>query len=191
MRLFVALDIDPEIRRGIAEFRDRMRPYASEVRWVGAETFHITLQFLGETEKLDAIRRALREVRGAAIPLSFRGTGFFPTQKSPRVFWVGIDSDERMQQLAAAVGDALRPLGFQTDAGTSKPHLTLARAGSGRPRSRPGDPVASGLRVVAAKLEGAPAEEFGSMVAREFHLFQSQLSPAGARYTRLDTYPLS
>ncbi len=52
MRLFVALDIDPEIRQRIGEFRDKMRPYAPDVRWVGLETFHITLQFIGETNKL-------------------------------------------------------------------------------------------------------------------------------------------
>ena len=64
MRLFVALDIDAQIRRRIAEFRDQMRPLAPDVRWVGPETFHITLQFLGETKKVDEIRQALRTVNG-------------------------------------------------------------------------------------------------------------------------------
>ena len=80
MRLFVALDIDPEIRRRIEEFRNRMRPYAPDVRWVGAETFHITLQFLGETEKRPSINDALQKVRGSAIGMTFRGAGFFPTR---------------------------------------------------------------------------------------------------------------
>ena len=51
MRLFVALDIDADIRDRITAFRDQMRPLAPDVRWVGPETFHITLQFLGETTK--------------------------------------------------------------------------------------------------------------------------------------------
>ena len=69
MRLFVALDIEPGIRRRIGEFRNQMREFAPDVRWVGPETFHVTLQFLGETEKLDQIRGALQQVEGAAVPL--------------------------------------------------------------------------------------------------------------------------
>jgi RNA 2',3'-cyclic 3'-phosphodiesterase len=191
MRLFVALDIDPEIRRRIAEFRDKLRPYAPDVRWVGAETFHITVQFLGETAKLEEIRAALQQVRGAAIPLNFRGTGFFPTPKSPRVFWVGIESDETLQELATAIGEVLNPLGFQRDIGRYKPHLTLARAGSGRPRPVGGERSASGLRVVGLKLQEVEATDFGAMKAREFCLYESNLSSSGAKYTALNGYPLN
>lgn len=190
MRLFVALDIDPEIRNRIAKFREQMRAYAPDVRWVGPETFHVTLQFLGETQKVDEIRAALQQVRGGAIPLSFRGTGFFPNPKSPRVFWVGIESDQHLQELANSIGQALQPLGFKPDAGPLTPHLTLARAGSGRPKPVQGESAAAGLRAVRAKLEGSAAAEFGTMTAREFCLYQSTLSPAGAKYTKLATYPL-
>ena len=190
MRLFVALDIDPEIRRRIAEFRDKLQPYAPDVRWVGPETFHITLQFLGETAKLDEIQTALQTVSGAAVPLSVHGTGFFPNPRSPRVFWVGIESDEKLQQLANSVGAALEPLGFRRDAGPFTPHLTLARAGSGRPRPVRGDHSASGLRVVGIKVQEFGATDFGSMTAREFCLYESKLSPSGSKYTALSRYPL-
>ena len=81
MRLFIALDIDPDIRKRIAEFRDQMRSLAPDVRWVGPETFHITLQFLGETDKLDDIRKALEQIKAAQVPLTFRGAGFFPNSE--------------------------------------------------------------------------------------------------------------
>ena len=81
MRLFVALDIDADIRARIAEFRDQMRQLAPDVRWVGPETFHVTLQFLGETKKLAEIQSALRLVKGSPIALTFRNAGFFPTPK--------------------------------------------------------------------------------------------------------------
>jgi RNA 2',3'-cyclic 3'-phosphodiesterase len=190
MRLFVALDIDPEIRRRIAEFRDQLRAYAPDARWVGPETFHITLQFLGETDKLEEIRSALQPVHCSAIPLAFRGTGFFPNPKSPRVFWVGIESNEHLQQLANAVGDALQPLGFKRERDPFTPHLTLARSGSGRPKPVRGEQPAAGLRTVRIKLESEPPAEFGTMTAREFCLYQSVLSPAGAKYTKLATFPL-
>jgi 2'-5' RNA ligase len=191
MRLFIALDIDQEIRNRIADFRDQVRAYAPDARWVGPETFHITLQFLGETDRADEIRGALQPIRSAEIPLSFRGTGFFPSPKSPRVFWVGIESDERLQRLADAIATALQPLGFQRDAGPLTPHLTLARTGSGRPKPVRGEPATVGLRALRVKLDGMTPADFGTMTAREFCLYQSTLSPSGAKYTKLATYQLA
>ena len=190
MRLFVALDIDADIRARIAEFRNQMRQLAPDVRWVGPEAFHVTLQFLGETKRLDEIKRALAQVKGSPIQLAFRNAGFFPTPKSPRVFWVGIEGDERLQELVSSIANALQPLGFKRDAGPFKPHLTLARVGSGRPRPVPGERSAPGLQQVCAKVETLPLLEFGTMTAREFCLYESKLSPAGAQYTKLARYPL-
>ena len=190
MRLFVALDIDSEVRRRITEFRNQMRPLAPDVRWVDPETFHITLQFLGETNRLDEIQRALQSVRAAPIELSFRNAGFFPSPKSPRVFWVGIEADQNLQELATLIGHALRPLGFEPDAAPFKPHLTLARAGSGRPHAVPGERSAPALQELRTRLESLGPLEFGTMTAHEFYLYESKLSPAGARYTKLSRYPL-
>jgi 2'-5' RNA ligase len=190
MRLFVALDIDLAIRERITEFRNQMRQLAPEVRWVAPESFHITLQFLGETKKVEEIQTALREVKAAAIPLPFHGAGFFPTPKSPRVFWVGIESNERLQLLVDSIGQALLPLGFEQDAGPFRPHLTLARRGSGRSQPVAGEKSAPGLQRVRIQLEAMPALDFGTMSAHDFCLYESKLSPGGSRYTKLARYPL-
>jgi RNA 2',3'-cyclic 3'-phosphodiesterase len=184
MRLFVALDIDADIRIRITGFRNQMRLLAPDVRWVGPETFHVTLQFLGETGRLAEIQSLLRLVKGPAITLTFRDAGFFPSPKSPRVFWIGIESGQNLQGLVNSIAEALQPLGFERDKGPFKPHLTLARAGSGRPSRAPG------LQRVLAKVETLTPPEFGTMTAREFYLYESKLSPAGAQYTKLSRYPL-
>ncbi len=191
MRLFVALDIEDGIRRRIAAFRDQMRQLAPDVRWVGPETFHVTLQFLGETKSLDDIQRALRQVNGSPVELAFRNAGFFPNPKSPRVFWVGIEFDRALPELAKSISEALDPLGFKRDKGPFKPHLTLARAGSGRPRPLPGERPAPGLQQVRARVETLPPLEFGTMTAQEFWLYESRLSPAGAQYRKLSHYRLA
>lgn len=191
MRLFVALDIDPEIRSRIADFRNQMQQLAPDVRWVGSETYHVTLQFLGETKKLAEIQSALRTVKGPPISLTFRRTGFFPSPKSPRVFWVGIETDENLQALVKSIAEVLQPLGFERDIGPFQPHLTLARKGSGRPRSVPSGGSAPGLQRVRVKLEADETPEFGTMTAREFFLYESKLSSVGAQYTKLSRYPLA
>jgi 2'-5' RNA ligase len=190
MRLFVALDIEPEIRKRIGEFRDQMKAFAPDVRWVAPEAFHVTLQFLGETKTREEIQRALARVKGAPIPLTFRNTGFFPNSKSPRIFWIGMESDQHLQDLVNSIATGLLPLGFERDAQPYKPHLTLARSGSGRPRPVPGEHTSFGLQHVQVKLEGMPPLEFGTMAAREFYLYESKTTPAGAKYTKLARYGL-
>ncbi len=48
MRLFVALDIDPDIREKMARFVEGVRELAPDVRWVGPQSFHVTLKFIAK-----------------------------------------------------------------------------------------------------------------------------------------------
>ncbi len=200
MRLFVAIDIDPEIRERLARFMTAMQELAPAVRWVNAQSFHLTLKFIGEktADETEQIKRALSAIHAAPTTLSFRGTGFFPTPRSARVFWVGIEADEHLAPLAAQVDEALSALRIPREEHAFTPHLTLARGGdarhprggSGRPQARPGDQPNAHFARVQEKLAQLSPPEFGSMTAREFFLFESKLSPAGAQYTKLARFAL-
>jgi 2'-5' RNA ligase len=190
MRLFIALDIDEDIRRRIETFVEGVRGFAPEVRFVGPESFHVTLKFLGETDKVDSIEGALREIRGRQIGLSFRGYGFFPGPKNARVFWTGIESGPELQDLARSIDAAMTPLGFEREKGPYRAHLTLARSGSGRPGKMRGDAPNAKFAGLQYKLSKLPQPEFGTMTAREFCLYESKLSPRGSRYTKVGTFPL-
>src|SRR5579863_6260066 len=87
MRLFVALDIDANIRNRIARFLDGVRDFAPEARWVRPESLHVTLKFIGEKSgnEADEIKRALTNITLDAFDLNIRGYGFFPGARAPRV----------------------------------------------------------------------------------------------------------
>ena len=190
MRLFVALDIDSAIRQRITVFRDQLRPLAPDVRWGSPENFHVTLQFLGETTKADEIHHVMQSIKSLPVPLDVRSAGFFPNSKAPRVFWIGIQSDEHLQQLVSAISQALAPLGFPREPGLFTPHLTLARSGSGRPQPVPSEKPAPSLQRVRDELAKLPSPDFGTMTAHEFYLYESHLSPSGPRYEKRATFPL-
>ena len=192
MRLFVALDIDPEIRGRIAQFMDGVREFAPDARWVSAESLHLTLKFIGEwpPEKLDDLKRALGGVRGQPAEITFSGTGFFPTPKSARVFWIGIQAGPELASLAVAVDTATSSLGIEKEQRSFTPHLTLARTGSGRPQRMSSDRTNSSFRRLQEKLTAMPAPTFGTMSPREFFLYESKLSPKGAVYTKLANFLL-
>ena len=193
MRLFVALDIDDGIRERIARFIDGVRGFAPEARWARPESLHVTLKFIGEqpAEALAGIETALGGVLSRAITLEFRGCGFFPTAKSARVFWAGISGGEALPTLAGSVDEVMSGLGLEREKHAYTPHLTLARAGggSGAPRWRKGDRPNSQFSRLQEKLADVPAE-FGRMTAREFFLYQSELSPMGSRYSKLSRFAL-
>lgn len=194
MRTFVALDIDDSIRERIARFMDGVREFASGARWVQPESLHVTLKFIGEkqAEMVDDIKRALSAVHCEAIPITFRGYGFFPTPKAPRVFWVGIESGPQLAALAKAIDEITSGLGVEKERHSFSPHLTLARGGggSGAPRWRKGDRPNQQFQQLQQRLEALPSPEFGTMAAREFFLFESQLLRGGARYTKLARFAL-
>ena len=192
MRLFVALDIDAAIRDRIARFLEGVREFAPDARWVRAESLHITLKFIGEQpdQRLDSIKTALDGIHSLSTDLTFRGYGFFPTARSARVFWIGVDADEHLAQLAGLVEQALEPFGIKREAHAFSPHLTLARGKSAAPQHRHDDRPNRNFLRLQKKLDALPAPEFGTMTAREFFLYQSKLSPAGSQYTKLQRFPL-
>lgn len=194
MRLFVAFDIDDAIRARIARWLDGVRDFAPEARWVKQESLHLTLKFIGERPdaELEGLKNALASVRGTFMEINFCGFGFFPTARSARVFWIGMEAGAELAALAAAVDQKLMGLGIPKEERKFSPHLTLARlgGGSGSPRWRKGDRPTNTFRSLQDKLAAFPVPEFGSMTAREFFLYKSQLSPKGSTYTKLARFRL-
>src|SRR5579862_2857826 len=130
MRLFVALDIPEAVRTSVAALVARLRPLCPDARWARMEGVHVTLKFIGETpeEKLEAIEAALANVPTAApVAVKFRGAGFFPNARRPRVLWAGVEGGPELSALAREVDSALAPLGIPREDRAFSPHLTLAR----------------------------------------------------------------
>lgn len=193
MRLFVALDIDDHIRGKITLFLDGVRGFAPEARWVRPESLHVTLKFIGEKsgQEVERIKSALAASAAEAIAMRIRGYGFFPSAQAPRMFWIGIEGGSPLTTLAVEVESQLAAIGTAKEEHDFSPHLTLARAagGSSSPRWRKGGRP-NHFHRLQEKLSALSAPEFGSMMASEFFLYQSQLAPGGSNYTKLAAFPL-
>jgi RNA 2',3'-cyclic 3'-phosphodiesterase len=192
MRIFIGIDISEAIRTKIARFMEGVSGFAPEARWVGPQSLHITLKFIGEQkpEQVEAIALRLRHVQSDAIEIQISGHGFFPTAKAPRVFWIGIHAEPELASLAGQIDAATHELGVPREERGFSPHLTLARAAgkSGDPRWRTGDRPNSAFAVLEKRLATMPELDFGRMTADHFILYQSQLSPSGSKYTKLEQF---
>jgi RNA 2',3'-cyclic 3'-phosphodiesterase len=182
MRLFVAIEIAPEIRDRIVEFISTIRSQLGSARWSHPEGLHITLKFLGNVpdQKRRAIEKKLGSVKSPSFSMTIGDAGAFPNAKSPRVLWVGLDAPTDLARLAEQVDIAMSSLGFEREQRVFTPHVTLARF-NGRGNK---------LNVGPA-LSSVPEAGFGTMTATEFHLYESKLSPQGSRYIKLASFPLS
>jgi len=140
-------------------------------------------KFIGEfpVEKMEEIMAALQPVPfPSPIEIIYRGIGFFPNERRPRVLWAGIEAGPELSALAAAVDEALEPLGIAREQRAFSPHLTLARLVSSK-----------GLDRLREGIAAAGSLEYGSGAAKEFHLYQSVLKRGGAEYTRLATFVMA
>ena len=78
MRLFVGIPLSDEVVRELAAVVARLRPGAGNLRWTASESWHITLQFLGETapEQYECLAARLGEVRAAPVRSAAWRAGF-------------------------------------------------------------------------------------------------------------------
>ena len=194
MRLFVGLDIAEPIREAIAAYLDnlRLRFPDTGARWTRPEGWHVTLKFIGETQVVEEIRSLLGNVQAKPFSIHFRDVGFF-TPKAPRIFYAAMLAPDDLTRLAAEVDAAVSKAGIERESASYSPHLTLARIGSGRPKPTAGDRRQPLLKELAARIGEHPERsrhDFGTMTAKEFHLYESRLSSAGAHYTKLESYSL-
>lgn len=180
MRLFVALEISSTVREHLAEFVNSLRAVSPQTRWVRPENLHVTLKFIGEVPetKLAPIRTALAQVRSdRPVTLGFRGIGFFPNEKHPRVLWAGIEALPNLKTLVEEIEKSTETLGVPREQRPFSPHLTLARFEPPR--------VPEKLREAIQENAG---REFGSLRMHQFHLIESKLKPSGAEYTTVESF---
>jgi 2'-5' RNA ligase len=177
MRLFIAIEIPDDLKKTIGNLRVDI-PGA---RWVPASQIHLTLAFLGEVEEsaVDLLSGELARIQSPPFTLCFSGTGCFPERRRPRVLWIGLEPEPRLQALAAKVRATVIACGIPQEERAFSPHITLARLKL--PNSRD----------VAAFLGQERTNGFPSIPVREFTLFQSKLTQQGAVHIPLRNFQLT
>jgi 2'-5' RNA ligase len=171
MRLFVGIPLSDEAVRELAAVVTRLRAGAGNLRWTAPESWHITLQFLGQTtpEKYACLVARLGEVRTAPVTVQLGELGFFDRAG---VFFADVLVAPGLIALEQRVVAATSQCGFVAETRPFRPHITLARAkGQGR---------GTELRELKGRIRSQPS--FTRFTAREFLLYESHLGPGGAKY---------
>ena len=178
IRSFIAVDLDNvTIKENIVKAQNDLKQTGGDLKLVEPEIMHLTLRFLGEIPEaiVQKVNEILDGVRFQSFEASFSGLGSFPSLKRINVVWVGItQGQEQLGAIFQQIEPKLRLIGMAPDNKGFSPHLTIARARSGR--------NIAALAEVISKMRDV---EFGKMPVTSVRLKKSTLTPKGPIYTTL------
>lgn len=180
-RLFVAVVPPAEVREAWDTFLEPRRDAGTELRWVLADSWHVTLAFMGRVADGagDDLDEALAAVAARSDPfaLTVGGGGAFPDPDAAKVLWLGVTEGVReLEDLAVRCRNAATRCGIEVDGARFRPHVTIARA--------------NGQRVLRW-LQVLDAIDPQTWPVTQFRLVRSQLLPGGAGYRTVGEYALT
>ncbi len=181
-RLFIALNLPPELRRELHDATRELRELAPGA-WTRAENLHLTMKFLGQrpTTEVEPLTDLIGDVARGFPPLrlALRGVGAFPSLRRARIVWIGVEPEPHLELLKHELETAGAALGYEIEGRAFRPHVTL-----GRLREAGREQLAA-LGRAAVRVKFARTAE-----VRTVDLMQSQPGQGGSRYTVLAAAPL-
>jgi len=186
MRLFVGIPLAEVVSTELAAMVARLKRADDGMRWSAPESWHITLQFLGNTtdEKYACVAEALRKVKASPVAVQMMEPGVF---ERAGVFHVDVEATKQLAELQRRVVAANEPCGFEAEARPYHPHVTLARL-----KTRNGTGVEHrGNLLEGLKKRAVLQARFTGFVAERFALFESILRAGGSQYQIREWFPFN
>ena len=188
VRTFVAILLPDKIKLELAALLSDLHNNFPWIRWVPYENVHLTLKFLGGISADDVnnvysgCRKVVREVE--PFIFSFKGLGVFPSVRSPRIIWLGVEmGKEELAGLATKIESSLEEKGFAREKRKFQSHFTLGRIR-----------IASSGDIPEKDLwnELMPYHNFrlGEVMVDKICVMKSMLHPKGAEYHIMNEFKL-
>jgi len=187
MRVFIAIDIDDNIRKAIAALQKQIASSISvkkgDLKWVEPNNIHLTLKFLGEIndEQLTQVKEIANTTAQAhqKFNLDIESVGGFGG-RSAKIVWVGAGKGtNELLALQKDLETLLEQAGFPKEEREFSAHLTLCRVNH---------PIA-GVKLGEA-IKQFSSQKLGSIAADCIRVYQSQLTPQGPIYTMIADFNL-
>lgn len=183
IRTFVGIKIGAGKRllEQLSQYKELFKD--ERINWVDAENFHLTLRFIGNTDK-DQLYELVDRFEGIAgrinnFSFEIKGTGYFKSKGQPRVLFVKIHESEELKKLAGCVEESAVEAGFHEELKPFRPHITLGRIKHLRNR----------LRFYSI-LDETPELEYQKVSVTEFIIYKSILLPDGPVYEPIRKFEL-
>lgn len=126
MRLFYAILPSEDCVQTLWQTRETLRTKLASASFTKRNNIHLTVQFLGETNRLEAAVDCMASLDAAPFRLAFKGIGRFKREDGD-ILWAAAKPQPALDALGAALRKNLLAAGFSFDAKPLRGHITLAR----------------------------------------------------------------
>jgi RNA 2',3'-cyclic 3'-phosphodiesterase len=131
IRTFVALEIPEDPLTQLSNIiRDKIGELKN-VKWESSDKLHLTLKFLGDTKKelIDTYVSAIENIckKYDSLDLSFNRFGVFKKGNDPKIFWVGLNENRKLNEMVSEIETTFSEFGFENERRKFQPHITLLR----------------------------------------------------------------
>ena len=162
MRLFIAVNLSPEMKDALTDAQRTMYDRGVRGRFTPEENLHLTLAFIGEYPDAETIMDALSGLTFTPFELALDGVGRFGD-----LWWAGLRESAALTAVVRRVRRALAEHAIPFDRKRFTPHITLLRKASRD----------------AASIQIAPA----AMMVYAVSLMSSRRGRNGMIYTEVGT----
>lgn len=178
-RTFIGLPLQVE-HPFLEARRELLEAFREErISWTLPEQYHVTLRFLGDTERdaIETIGHSLQN--GVTLPRQSRqillSLASFGPRKRPRVLYIGFEDCDFFHHLKEEVDHVLESCGIPGEKQQFRAHLTLGRVRS-----------LKNLNRYYETVERMRERFTSSVLFDRLVLFRSILGPGGPRYQVLN-----
>ena len=132
---FIAIPLENDDKQFLQGKTEVLKKELQFNRWTHKEDLHITLAFLGASDK-ERLKDCMNDLEASvrhygAFSLQLTKFGTFGKKESPRIFWCAPKAEEKLMALQKEVAEKCRKHGYELDQRPYKPHITMARKYSG------------------------------------------------------------
>lgn len=131
MRIFIAIRFTEAFKSSILDAQDGLKEYGVKGNYTQPENLHLTLAFIGETERVEEIKAAVDSVKFEPFVIRTGKMGCFNGRS--RAVWLGIEGEDKVKAIAQQLRRNLDQRGIDYAKGKFCPHITLVRQPSEMP----------------------------------------------------------
>lgn len=126
MRFFIAINFSEEVKEVLFDVADELRHTSLRGNYTPKENYHLTVAFIGETDRLAELKSIVNSVKFEPFNLTLNKLGKFEHNRGD-IYWVGLMYDLSLESIYTELVGKLNFAGFNIENRSYKPHITIAR----------------------------------------------------------------
>jgi 2'-5' RNA ligase len=178
VRLFTGLSLPPEVLKNFEELLNELEPLA-RIRWSPVSQLHITTKFIGAWpfHRVGELCRFLHGLpRIPRFSVTLTGLRYLKLEKTGWLLYAKVEPNEELNQMAAAMNEALEFYEIPSEWRAYLPHVTIGRVPGNNP-----------WLELDQRVDLYLEKPLGTFEVEEYHLYES--TPSG--YRKCSSIPLA